>query len=124
MVLKVSALGLAALLAVAVFASVATAATTGTHATATTIKVTAGKPTEFKFTVSKKRAKRGVVVFRVANKGSISHDFKIGKKRTKLLRSGKSAVLRVTFKKRGKYRFLCTVPGHAAAGMKGVIVVK
>ena len=122
--LKVTALGVAAALAVASLAGAATAGTAGRHAKATTIKVTAGKPSEFRFTLSKKRAKRGVVVFRVTNKGSITHDFKIGKKRTKELRAGKSAVLRVTFKKPGTYRFLCTLPGHAAAGMKGVIVVK
>ena len=97
----------------------------GTHATsATTVQVSAGKPTEFKFTVSKKRVPKGVVVFRVTNRGSITHDFKLGKKRTKLLAPGKSAVLRVTFTKAGKYRFSCTLPGHAAAGMKGVITVK
>ena len=30
----------------------------------------------------------------------------------------------VTFNKPGTYRYLCTLPGHAAAGMKGVLIVK
>jgi uncharacterized cupredoxin-like copper-binding protein len=29
----------------------------------------------------------------------------------------------VTFSKAGTYPYLCTVPGHAAAGMKGVLRV-
>jgi hypothetical protein len=32
---------------------------------------------EFKFVLSKKTAKRGIVVFRVTNAGAIQHDFKI-----------------------------------------------
>jgi uncharacterized cupredoxin-like copper-binding protein len=30
----------------------------------------------------------------------------------------------VSFKKKGKYSYLCTVPGHAAGGMKGVFTVR
>jgi plastocyanin len=30
----------------------------------------------------------------------------------------------VTFAKKGKFRYLCTVPGHAAAGMKGTFTVR
>ena len=29
-----------------------------------------------------------------------------------------------TILKKGKYAFLCTVPGHAAGGMKGTLTVK
>ena len=36
---------------------------------------------------------------------------------------GKTAKLTVTLKA-GKYPYKCTVPGHAAAGMKGTFVVK
>jgi uncharacterized cupredoxin-like copper-binding protein len=35
-----------------------------------------------------------------------------------------SANLTVTFTKPGTYRYLCTLPGHAEAGMKGVLTVK
>jgi uncharacterized cupredoxin-like copper-binding protein len=41
-----------------------------------------------------------------------------------LLQPGKRARLFVTFKKKGNYSYLCTVPGHAAAGMKGVFAVR
>ena len=82
---------------------------------ATTIKVTAK---DFKF-VLKKSATHGKVTFKVTNKGHTQHDFKIAGKKTKLLGPGKSATLTVTLKKGKKYTYICTVPGHAAAGMKG-----
>jgi uncharacterized cupredoxin-like copper-binding protein len=102
---------------------VATGADTNATATrATGVKVTAGKPAEFRFTLSKKSVKKGAVTFTVTNRGSLSHDFKIGGKKTKLIKAGKSATLKVTLKK-GKLKFLCTVPGHAAAGMRGTLTV-
>jgi len=91
--------------------------------TATTVTVTAGKPSELKFTLSKKSVAAGAVTFKVTNKGKTAHDFKIAGKKSALLRPGKSAVLAVKLKK-GKAAYLCTLPGHAAAGMKGTITVK
>ena len=90
---------------------------------ATVVNVTAGKPSELRFTLSKKTAAKGVVTFKVTNKGALEHDFKIGGKVTRKLKPGTTATLRVTFKG-GKFPYLCTVPGHAAAGMRGVFVVK
>ena len=109
-------ISLAAALAVAatVFAVVAYAGSS--RSSATTVKVGAK---EFKFTLSRKSAHHGKVTFKVTNKGHIQHDFKIAGKKTKLLSPGKSASLTVTLKKGKKYRYTCTVPGHAAAGMKG-----
>ena len=37
--------------------------------------------------------------------------------------SGGTSQVTVSLKP-GTYQFLCTVPGHAAAGMKGVLTVK
>ena len=91
--------------------------------TATTVTVTAGKPSELRFTLSKTSVAKGAVTFKVTNKGKSTHDFKIAGKKTKLLAPGKSATLAVTLKA-GKAPFLCTVPGHAAAGMKGTLTVK
>jgi uncharacterized cupredoxin-like copper-binding protein len=90
----------------------------------TTVGVTAGKPSELKFTLLKKTILKGTGVFKVVNKGKLSHNFKINGKKTPILAAGKTATLRVLFTKAGKYTYLCTVPGHAAAGMKGVLVVK
>jgi uncharacterized cupredoxin-like copper-binding protein len=88
------------------------------------VTVTAGKPSEFAFTLSKKTVKKGTIAFKVTNKGSVSHDFKIAGKKTKSLATGKTQTLTVVFKKAGKYAYLCTLPGHAAGGMKGTFTVK
>ena len=63
------------------------------------------------------------MTFDFENAGRLQHDFKIDGKRTALIQPGKSAKLTVDFKKQGSYPYLCTVPGHAAAGMKGVFSV-
>jgi uncharacterized cupredoxin-like copper-binding protein len=118
---KFGVLGLAVFAAALLWALPASAQPAATKAT--TVKVTAGSPAEFKFTLSKKTVPAGKVTFVVTNKGALPHDFKIGGKVTKLLQSGKSQKLVVTLKK-GKSAYLCTVSGHAAAGMKGTLVVK
>jgi uncharacterized cupredoxin-like copper-binding protein len=92
-------------------------------ATGGTITVTAGKPTEFKFRLSKQSVSKGAVTFVFSNKGRLAHDFKIAGKVTKHVSSGRSAVLRVVFPTAGRYPYLCTVSGHAAAGMKGILRV-
>jgi uncharacterized cupredoxin-like copper-binding protein len=108
---------LASLAMLAVLAGPALAA--GTHATATAVTVTAS---EFKFKLSKTSVRHGSVTFTVVNKGKLAHDFKIAGKKTPLLKPGKSAKLTVTLKA-GKAAYLCTVAGHAAAGMKGTLRV-
>src|SRR4051794_36912464 len=40
---------------------------------------------EFKFVLSKKSAKRGIVVFRVTNVGAVPHNFQISGRKTKML---------------------------------------
>jgi uncharacterized cupredoxin-like copper-binding protein len=91
---------------------------------ATTDTVTAGKPSELKFTLSKRTVPKGTVTFKVTNRGTMRHDFKIAGKKTPLLASGKNATLKVVFRRAAKYPYLCTVPGHAAAGMKGTLTVR
>ena len=94
-----------------------------TAAKATTITVTAGKPTEFHFTLSKSSVAKGSVTFKIANKGKLAHDFKIAGKKSPMIQPGKSATLKVTLKS-GKLKYQCTVPGHAATGMRGTLTVK
>ncbi len=92
----------------------------GSRDATTTVTVRAS---EFKFVLSKRRVPKGTVIFKVTNKGTIAHDFKINGKKTPLIKRGKSATLRVVFRRAKKYPYLCTVPGHAAAGMKGTLTV-
>ena len=106
--------------AVLSWALTASANKTVTH---TTVTVTAAKPTEFRFTLSLKKVRHGVVTFKVTNKGNLPHDFKIAGHTTRLLSPQQTQTLKVTFAKAGKYSYLCTVTGHAAAGMKGTFTV-
>lgn len=90
----------------------------------TTVKVKAGVGGALKFSLSTKTAPAGTVRFVVTNVSSLPHDFWIAGKKTPMLNSkGKSATLTVKLKK-GKYGYKCTVPGHAAAGMKGTFTVR
>ena len=101
-----------------------------------TVTVVAGKPSELSFKLSKSSLiPVGKVIFKVTNGGRLVHDFKVCVKAvatskastcngtgTKKIQPGKAALpLTVTFKTKGKYEFLCTVPGHAGAGMKGLL---
>jgi len=102
---------------------------------AATVTVTAGKPSEFRFVLSTKTVRHGTVTFKYTNKGKLTHDFSIctkpttkaanacASKGTPTLSPGSSATLKFTFAKAGTYEYICKVPGHAAAGMKGLIKV-
>jgi uncharacterized cupredoxin-like copper-binding protein len=98
------------------------AAARSTHASALLVRVNVSA-SEFKFVLNKKTAGRGVVSFHVTNVGKIKHDFEIKGRKTRLLSHGQTAILRVVFLRKGSYPYKCTVPGHAAAGMKGVFKV-
>jgi len=87
---------------------------------ATTVTVTMK---EFKFTLSKAKVPHGKVTFKLVNKGSVSHDFKIAGKKSPMVSPKKTKLFVVTLTKKGKIAYICTVPGHAAAGMKGKLTV-
>jgi uncharacterized cupredoxin-like copper-binding protein len=107
----------------------------GRSAKVTVITVTAGKPTELGFKLSRtSNIPAGKVEFKVTNGGLGFHDFKIctapttGATKnscvgqvTKILHPKQTATLTVTLTKTGEYEFLCSVTGHAAAGMKGLL---
>jgi plastocyanin len=78
---------------------------------------------EFAFKLSRRTAPVGKVVFAITNNGTIPHNMRIGGKTSALVGPGSSTILTVTFRKPGRYPYLCTVPGHAAQGMKGTFVV-
>jgi uncharacterized cupredoxin-like copper-binding protein len=95
---------------------------TAQAAATTSISVT-GK--EFSFHLSKTSiSKPGTVAFTFRNAGTMAHDFSIGGKTSKMIGPHKTAKLSVTFHKQGRFTYLCTVPGHAQAGMKGVFTVR
>jgi uncharacterized cupredoxin-like copper-binding protein len=79
---------------------------------------------DFKFKGVPSRVAAGKITFRIVNRGTASHDFKIAGKKTKLLSSGQRTTLTVTLRKGKRYPYLCTVPGHATLGMKGTVVAR
>ena len=78
---------------------------------------------DFRFKNLPARVAPGTHTFTLVNRGKSPHDLKLAGKKTKVLKSGERSTLRVTLKK-GTYAFLCTVPGHAALGMKGKLVAR
>jgi uncharacterized cupredoxin-like copper-binding protein len=102
----------------------------------TVVNVTLGSPNELGFTLSKFSAlPAGAITFKVKNLGLGFHNFKLCTtplvgatkntcvgKATAVLKNGKTATLTVVLKN-GKYEFICSVPGHAAAGMRGLLGV-
>ncbi|MGH2826197.1 MAG: multicopper oxidase domain-containing protein [Actinomycetota bacterium] len=60
----------------------------------------------------------------VRNNGKTQHDFTVtGVTATKLLDPGSEETVALTGLEPGTYDFICSVPGHADGGMKGVITV-
>jgi uncharacterized cupredoxin-like copper-binding protein len=102
--------------------------------TAAIVTVTAGKPSEYKFTLSKVSLLPSTVTFKVTNRGKVAHQFMVCTEpagtttanscfgdSTKTLKPGQSGTLTVTFTKKGTFEFLSQTPGQAAKGMKGLI---
>jgi len=87
-------------------------------ATSTAVTVDA---TEFRFTLTKMQVPHGTVVFTLVNQGKVSHDFSINGKTSALVAPGKSTTITVSLAA-GKYLYVCTVPGHANAGMEGTLI--
>jgi len=103
---------------------------------ATIVKVSVTKTTEFHFVVVPKTVKHGLITFTITNNGTLPHDFElctsnkggtadkcVGKKVPALISPGQTCKLTVNLTKAGTYEYLCTVPGHSAAGMKGILKV-
>jgi plastocyanin len=106
----------------AVFAAIAVPALAHQSIKTQTVAVAAS---EYKFAISKTFVPANTrIIFKVTNNGSAPHNFKIAGKSTPILPSQGSAKFAVIFTKKGNYVYLCTIPGHAAAGMKGVLKVK
>jgi plastocyanin len=128
----IATLGLVTLGAVGLAVAFAATSTAGPQAAssqqkkapkAKTTRITVAA-SEFKYVFSKRSIPAaGTVIFTVVNKGKISHNFAIGGKITPNLLPGKSAKLTVKFTKKGRFPYICTIVGHAGAGMRGVFSV-
>ena len=92
----------------------------GAGAGTTAVRVSAK---EFRFSLSRKALDVGTVRFTVVNAGELPHDFAIAGRKTRILEHRGRAVLEVRISRPGRYRFYCTLPGHARLGMAGVLVV-
>jgi uncharacterized cupredoxin-like copper-binding protein len=95
----------------------------------TIVAIKAGvPPNEFSFTPKTKTVLKGtaplLVAFTVTNRGKLRHDFKIAGKKTLLIAPAATRTLVVTFSRTGRYPFICTVPSHALAGMRGTLIVR
>ena len=76
------------------------------------------------FVFGKAQAKPGKVTFQMPNQAPIQHDIALqGDGKGPVVGKGGVSAFTTTLKA-GTYTYLCTVPGHAAAGMKGTLVVK
>lgn len=84
------------------------------------------KMTEYKFRLSTNTVHKGTVVFTIQNKGQLPHTFAIRtlQKVSSLVQAGRTTTMRVTFRKTGKYYYLCTVGAHEQYGMFGNLRVK
>jgi uncharacterized cupredoxin-like copper-binding protein len=105
-----------------VVALVASAALAGSQAgAATSVRVTM---TEFEFALAKSSVPKGAVTFKLVNRGDVRHDMRIGGKKSANIRPGGSGTLKVTLSRAGRYPYVCTLPGHAEAGMRGTLTVR
>ena len=114
------------ILGVAIFAAAGLAVGSLACAGSTTLKLTSSK-TALKYDKKTLKAHAGKITISMKNPSSIfQHDvaIKINGKvhKSKLAGTNKTVKLTLTLKP-GKYTFYCTVPGHAAAGMKGTLTV-
>jgi uncharacterized cupredoxin-like copper-binding protein len=60
------------------------------------------------------------------NEGAIPHDFTLHDfdVKTEIISGGESSELVFVAEKKGEFQFICSVPGHAEAGMTGTLIVK
>ena len=118
---RISLLIAAAVLGVGLFATSASAAP---NASANKITVTM---LDFKFKLAKPAVLKTGVKYTVTqiNKGAAPHNFDIQgvKPAGKVIGPGKSQTFTITFKKKGKFQYVCDVPRHAELGMVGFLTV-
>ena len=63
------------------------------------------------------------MIFEVTNAAVFGHDFSINGQTTRVLETGQSATLRVTFRRRGRYAYKDMFDHHAQFGCRGVFTI-
>ena len=111
---------------VALFVLVLALAVPAAATAATTLRISAVS-TVLKYSTTRLTTRPGLVTILMTNRSPLRHDIEI--KGHGVLAKGKivgqGGISRVTVRlKAGTYTFLCTVDSHAAAGMKGTLIVK
>jgi uncharacterized cupredoxin-like copper-binding protein len=91
----------------------------------TPVKVTV-TAVDYRFRLSKPSVPKGKpILFTLVNRGKTVHDFDFpSRKGTPIIAPGKRTTLRLTFAKKGRYQYYCSVPRHAELGMSGFLTVK
>ena len=87
---------------------------------------------DMRFTPNRIDAKVGVpLTVRLTNRGTERHDLNFEALHMPglagveaILNPGETRTIRLTFDQPGTHTFICTLPGHAAAGMTGAAFVK
>jgi plastocyanin len=98
----------------------------GNEGAGETLQLTAS-PTELAFDTEELSGKAGKVTIDFENPAAIEHDVAIEQNgkviaKSPLIKESKTSVSAAL--KPGTYTFICTVPGHAEAGMEGTLVIK
>jgi uncharacterized cupredoxin-like copper-binding protein len=86
---------------------------------------------DFRFTPNRIDAKVGVpITIRLTNRGTERHDLNFESLHMpglggveSILAPGETRTITLTFDQPGSHRFICSLPGHAAAGMTGAVFV-
>jgi plastocyanin len=84
---------------------------------------------EFAIAVYRPRVRRGKVKLNVRNLGEDVHDLVVTRKGRRIgalatvVKPGATATLRLTLRKTGTYRLVCTVADHEARGMRATLRV-
>ena len=112
-------------LTVLVLAFAAPATSAPSSSSSTTLRISA-KAAGLAFSTTRLTAAHGTVTIMMKNLSPIPHDVAIQgngvNTKGKIVPKGGTSTVTATLKK-GVYTFLCTVPGHAAAGMKGKLTI-
>jgi glucose/arabinose dehydrogenase len=78
---------------------------------------------DYRFVLSRAKVPVGTVKFQLVNRGATAHDFLIAGHRSRILQPGQRQTMSVVFKRASRQRYICTIPGHVALGMKGVLTI-